>query len=63
MDVPDSSDYWEDIQEHLIANGVPSDNVLPISAATGEGVVELVRRLRNVLDELPQTVSPSNPSD
>lgn len=57
MDVPDSSDYWEDIQQHLIENGVPSTDILPISAVTGEGVIELVRRLRAVLDDLPQTVS------
>ena len=56
MDVPDSSDYWEDIQQHLTEDGVPSSDILPISAATGEGVVDLVRRLRAVLDDLPQLV-------
>lgn len=58
MDVPDSSDYWEDIQEHLITAGIPSENIVPISAVTGENVIDLVRRLRAVLDALPETVSP-----
>lgn len=61
MDVPDSSDYWHDIQEQLVQDGVPVENILPISAATGEGVIELVRRLRAVLDALPPVVSlPTN---
>ena len=56
MDVPDSSDYWGDIRQHLIENDIPSSDILPISAVTGEGVIDLVRRLRAVLDDLPQTV-------
>ena len=56
MDVPDSSDYWEDIRQHLMETGIASGNILAISAATGEGVRDLVRRLRAVLDEMPQTV-------
>jgi len=56
MDVPDSSDYWEEVQEHLLGQGIPTENVLPISAATGQGVIDLVRRLRAVLDSLPPVV-------
>ena len=58
MDVPDSSDYWADIQDHLAQNGIPREDILPISAVTGEGVIDLVRRLRTVLDALPAMVSP-----
>ena len=30
MDVPDSSDYWEDVREQLAAAGVPQDNFYAI---------------------------------
>lgn len=30
MDVPDSSDYWEDVREQLAGEGVPSDSVFAI---------------------------------
>lgn len=33
MDVPDSSDYWEDVREQLAAEGVPSDAVFAIRYA------------------------------
>lgn len=53
MDVPDSSDYWDEIREALLDRGVSQDNVIPISAATGRGVTDLVRRARQVLASLP----------
>ena len=53
VDVPDSSDYWEDIGGELLREGVPPEDILAISAATGRGVTELVRRVRVVLDALP----------
>lgn len=63
MDVPDSSDYWDDIHEALLSLGVLSDNIIPISAATGRGVTELVRRARQVLASLPAcTEVTSDPS-
>lgn len=30
MDVPDSSDYWEDIKEQLVAEGVPAGDIYAI---------------------------------
>ena len=30
MDVPDSSDYWEDVREQLAAAGVPQDSFYAI---------------------------------
>ena len=33
MDVPDSSDYWEDVREQLAAEGVPADAVFAIRQA------------------------------
>lgn len=37
--------------------GVPAERIFPISAATGQGVLDLVRAVRAVLDELgPQAV-------
>lgn len=54
MDVPDSSDYWEDVREQLAAEGVPADAVFAISAVSGRGVTDLVRAVRALLDSLPE---------
>ncbi|PSC71478.1 GTP-binding chloroplastic [Micractinium conductrix] len=54
MDVPDSSDYWEDIKEQLVAEGVPAGDIYAISAVSGRGVTELVRAVRAMLDTLPE---------
>lgn len=56
MDLPDSSDYWDEVQEFLAERGVPSEDIFAISAATGSGVKELVRRVNAVLDTLPKEV-------
>ena len=53
MDVPDSSDYWDEISKGLKERGVEEHNMLAISAVAQAGVTELVRRVRTVLDELP----------
>lgn len=53
MDVPDSSDYWDEIKAGLLQRGVAEEDVLAISAATSRGVTDLVRRSRVVLDALP----------
>jgi GTP-binding protein len=53
IDVPDSGDYWEFIQEYLTQEeGLPPSHVFAISAATGRGVTELVRGVRGLLEEL-----------
>ncbi|KAG2484430.1 hypothetical protein HYH03_016740 [Edaphochlamys debaryana] len=53
IDVPDSGDFWEMVQEQLTTEyGVPADRIFAVSAATGRGVTELVRAVRGVLDEL-----------
>ena len=55
VDLPDSGDYWDEISGALgQKEGVPRDDILAISAVTGRGVAELVRRVRAVLDALPQ---------
>lgn len=56
MDVPESSDYWNDVRQFLGEAGVASDDILATSAATGQGVTDMVRRVRRVLDALPLEV-------
>ncbi|KAL4858432.1 putative GTP-binding protein [Chlorella vulgaris] len=58
VDVPDSSDYWEDVREALAAEGVPPESCFAISAVSGRGVTELVRAVRTVLDALPAEPEP-----
>ena len=53
MDVPDSADYWSDIKEGLLQRGVSENSIFAISAVAQSGVNELVRKVHNVLDELP----------
>lgn len=59
IDVPDSGDYIDDVREFLLSEGVPAQDFFAISAATGTGVLALVRRVRQVLDELPAQVRAS----
>lgn len=54
MDVTESSDYWEEVAQQLQSEGLQPDNMLAISAVSGQGVVELVRRLHSMLDSLPE---------
>eukprot|EP00891_Asterochloris_glomerata_P007312 jgi/Astpho2/7312/e_gw1.00113.48.1_t len=67
MDVPESSDYWDDVRQFLGEAGVVSDDILATSAATGQGVTDMVRRVRRVLDALPledsSTVDALNQTD
>ncbi len=53
MDVPDSSDYWDEIRAGLHERGVLDEDVLPMSAVAQVGVSEIVRRVRRILDDLP----------
>ena len=53
MDVPDSSDYWDEIQVGLRERGVLDEDILAMSAVAQVGVSEVVRRVRRVLDDLP----------
>ncbi|BDA41236.1 GTPase Obg [Coccomyxa sp. Obi] len=53
IDVPDSGDYIDEVREFLLGEGVPPEDIFAISAATGQGVRDLVRRVRDVLDTLP----------
>ena len=56
IDVPDSGDYIDEVREFLLGEGVPPEDIFAISAATGQGVRDLVRRVRDVLDTLPVEV-------
>jgi len=58
VDVPDSGDYYEDIRDALLGQGVGAADVLAVSAATGQGVTPLVRRLHALLDALPAQARP-----
>ena len=58
VDVPDSGDYFEEVREALLGRGVAEADILAISAATGQGVTPLVRRLHAVLDALPAQARP-----
>lgn len=53
IDVPDSGDYADEVREYLMSEGIASEDIFPVSAATGKGVTALVRRVRAVLDALP----------
>lgn len=53
MDVPDSSDYWDEIRQGLLDRGVDSEDIFSISAVAQVGVNKIVRRVRTVLDSLP----------
>ena len=57
MDLPDSADYADDVREFLRQQGVEDKNIVAISAATGLGVLDVVRRVRVLLDEMPELVS------
>lgn len=60
MDVPDSGDFADVVREELVKDGVAPGDIFSVSAATGQGVLDLVRRVRKVLDELgPAQVSDS----
>ena len=60
MDLPDSSDYWEDVRATLIRDkGLAPESCFAVSSATGAGVQPLVRRLHVLLDALPQQVGSS----
>ena len=57
MDVPEAADYWADIRAALLSNrGIAVQDCMAISAATGQGTQQLVRRLHAVLDALPSQV-------
>ena len=57
MDLPDSADYYQDIRESLVqSRDVAPDNCIAISATTGQGTQQLVRRLHVMLDALPPQV-------
>ena len=58
MDVPDASDYWPDLREMLLAEGIAPEDCLAISAVAGQGTVELIRRVRALLEELPPMACP-----
>lgn len=58
IDLPDSGDYIDEVREFLLGEGVPPEDIFAVSAATGKGVRDLVRRARIVLDALPVVVRP-----
>ena len=57
MDVPESSDYWPEIQQSLEGLGVAPHSMCAISAVSGQGVLELIRMVHAALDELPTEVT------
>jgi len=52
IDLPDSGEFWEDVREELVAKGADPAGIFPMSAATGQGVTELVRAVRSLLDAM-----------
>ena len=62
IDVPDSGDYFDFVREELLSEGVPAENIFSISAATGQGVLDLVRKVRQVVDDLgpPEQIYETN---
>ncbi len=61
IDLPDSGDYIDEVCEFLLGEGVPPEDIFAVSAATGKGVRDLVRRTRIVLDAMPVVVRPLDP--
>lgn len=57
IDLPDSGDYIDEVREFLLGNGLAEEDVHAISAVTGQGVLGIVRRARQVLDQMPAEVS------
>ena len=57
IDLPDSGDYIEEVREFLLGRGLAPEDVHAISAVTGQGVIGVVRRARELLDQLPSEVS------
>ncbi len=58
IDLPDSGDYIDEVREFLLGEGVLPEDIFAVSAATGKGVRDLVRRTRIVLDAMPVVVRP-----
>ena len=54
VDLPDSADYFADVASHLASScGLDPSDVMAVSAVSGVGVVDLVRRVRALLDAMP----------
>jgi GTP-binding protein len=51
LDLPDAQAIWPTVEAAMAHYELPT---MAISAATGEGVVEMLRRVRTILDALPQ---------
>ncbi len=51
LDLPDAQAIWPTVEAAMARYALPA---MAISAATGEGVVEMLRRVRAMLDALPQ---------
>ncbi len=58
MDLPEARARWPEIQAAVQAQGRP---VMAISAATREGVPEMLRRVQAMLESLPRPEEPSEP--
>jgi len=56
IDLPQAREIWPTVQAEMKRRGV---EVMSISAVTGEGVKPLMRRVANLLAELPRPVSPT----
>ena len=50
LDLPDAQALWPTVEAAMARYDLPA---MAISAATGEGVVEMLRRVRSLLDALP----------
>ena len=61
IDLPDSGDYIEEVREFLLGRGLALEDVHAMSAVTGQGVLGVVRRARELLDQLPSEVSTDLP--
>jgi GTP-binding protein len=55
MDIPESSEYLELFREQVAKHGIEDRDIFPISAASRQGVQELLYRIADELDNLPQS--------
>jgi GTP-binding protein len=53
MDIPEAELFLEEFKEKLAANGHGDMQVLPISAATRQGIRELLYKLADMVDAIP----------
>jgi GTP-binding protein len=53
MDIPEAVENLERFKEQAAEHGIPPEHIFPISAASREGVQELIYKIADLLDTIP----------